>query len=162
MIAGFLPFEDPNTSQLYKKIIAGEYRVPRFLSTDARECLEKILDTNPETRFGIPELRMTKWCLQSNINHDPGIIVGTNLIPINEETLSRTAEHGIAPEYCRKCLDGNKHNGSTTTYYLLCTVYCMLFAVGCVLWYAVTVRLMLMVQRVVCYQRNCVTKACTV
>ena len=81
--------------------------------------LELILDTNPETRNGIPELRRSKWCLQSNVNPEPGIIVGTNLIPINEETLSLTAEHGIIPEYCRKCLDGNKHNGSTTTYYLL-------------------------------------------
>ena len=32
MLCGFLPFEDPNTNKLYKKIIAGEYETPKLLS----------------------------------------------------------------------------------------------------------------------------------
>jgi len=28
MICGYLPFEDPNTSELYKKILAGDYQCP--------------------------------------------------------------------------------------------------------------------------------------
>jgi 5'-AMP-activated protein kinase catalytic alpha subunit len=32
MVCGFLPFEDPKTSNLYKKILAGEYKLPKFLS----------------------------------------------------------------------------------------------------------------------------------
>lgn len=32
MVCGFLPFEDPKTSNLYKKILAGDYKIPKFLS----------------------------------------------------------------------------------------------------------------------------------
>lgn len=32
LISGFLPFEDPNTGELYKKIIAGKFSSPKFMS----------------------------------------------------------------------------------------------------------------------------------
>jgi 5'-AMP-activated protein kinase, catalytic alpha subunit len=32
MICGYLPFEDANTSILYKKIMSGEFKMPGFLS----------------------------------------------------------------------------------------------------------------------------------
>jgi len=43
MVAGFLPFEDPKTSNLYKKILAGDYKIPKFLSTDCSHFISKIL-----------------------------------------------------------------------------------------------------------------------
>jgi 5'-AMP-activated protein kinase catalytic alpha subunit len=36
MLVGYLPFEDPNTGLLYKKIILGEYEVPDHLSLRAK------------------------------------------------------------------------------------------------------------------------------
>lgn len=36
MICGYLPFEDPNTASLYKKITSGEYKIPKFVSPFAR------------------------------------------------------------------------------------------------------------------------------
>jgi 5'-AMP-activated protein kinase catalytic alpha subunit len=53
MICGYLPFEDANTSQLYKKILAGEYSIPKHLSKDAVNILAKILDVLPDTRYTI-------------------------------------------------------------------------------------------------------------
>ena len=32
LVCGYLPFEDQNTSQLYKKILAGEYSIPKWVS----------------------------------------------------------------------------------------------------------------------------------
>ena len=32
MVCGYLPFEDPNTSALYKKILSGDYVLPSFVS----------------------------------------------------------------------------------------------------------------------------------
>lgn len=43
MLVGYLPFEDPNTVQLYRKIIVGEYEVPEHLSMKARQALKSIL-----------------------------------------------------------------------------------------------------------------------
>lgn len=40
LVAGFLPFEDPNTSALYKKILSGSYEKPRWLS-DGESLLDR-------------------------------------------------------------------------------------------------------------------------
>jgi 5'-AMP-activated protein kinase catalytic alpha subunit len=53
MICGFLPFEDPNTSKLYQKILAGEFEVPKFISPEGKSMIKSILDINPETRITI-------------------------------------------------------------------------------------------------------------
>ena len=53
MLVGYLPFEDPNTALLYKKIILGEYEVPEHLSAKAIDALKAILQTNPEQRASI-------------------------------------------------------------------------------------------------------------
>jgi serine/threonine protein kinase len=47
MICGYLPFEDPNTTSLYKKIMAGDFSIPKFVSPLARELLLSILTTDP-------------------------------------------------------------------------------------------------------------------
>lgn len=53
MVAGFLPFEDPKTSNLYKKILAGDYKIPKFLSSDCAHFVGKILEVDPEKRYNI-------------------------------------------------------------------------------------------------------------
>lgn len=47
MVCGYLPFEDPNTSALYKKILAGDYVIPKFVSSEARELIKGVLTTDP-------------------------------------------------------------------------------------------------------------------
>jgi 5'-AMP-activated protein kinase, catalytic alpha subunit len=47
MVAGFLPFEDPKTSNLYKKILIGDFKIPKFLSNDCAHFLSKILEVSP-------------------------------------------------------------------------------------------------------------------
>ncbi len=53
MLCGYLPFEDPDTSELYKKIQTGIYEVPDHLSQDAQSLLKGILNVDPEARFNI-------------------------------------------------------------------------------------------------------------
>lgn len=36
MVCGYLPFEDPVTSNLYRKIISGDYQIPKFVTPLAR------------------------------------------------------------------------------------------------------------------------------
>ncbi len=70
MLCGYLPFEDPNTSKLYKKIMAGEYETPRILSVESKEILKGILNTNPETRFKIQQIRESRWYNQTQGNYN--------------------------------------------------------------------------------------------
>jgi len=48
MVCGTLPFEDKKTKILYKKILAGEFKIPKYLSTEVRDLLKGILNTNPD------------------------------------------------------------------------------------------------------------------
>ena len=48
MLCGYLPYEDQKTSNLYKKILAAEYSLPKFLSPEARDILAKIFVTEPD------------------------------------------------------------------------------------------------------------------
>lgn len=47
MVCGYLPFEDPNTNLLYKKILNADFTIPSFVSDDCRDLMLKILNTDP-------------------------------------------------------------------------------------------------------------------
>ena len=61
MLCGYLPFEDPNTSLLYKKILGGEYKIPKFVSPEGNDLISNILNTNPSKRFSIEDIRKHPW-----------------------------------------------------------------------------------------------------
>ena len=46
MLCGYLPFEDKNNQNLYKKIIKGEFNTPKYLNSDAVDFLHKILKSS--------------------------------------------------------------------------------------------------------------------
>jgi 5'-AMP-activated protein kinase catalytic alpha subunit len=52
-ICGYLPFEDPDTAKLYKKIRKGEFLIPPFISPEGRDLMRKILNTDPNKRFTV-------------------------------------------------------------------------------------------------------------
>uniref|UniRef100_M4DYN2 non-specific serine/threonine protein kinase n=1 Tax=Brassica campestris TaxID=3711 RepID=M4DYN2_BRACM len=56
LAAGFLPFNDPNVMNMYRKIYRGEYRCPRWMSPDLKRFVSRLLDINPETRITIDEI----------------------------------------------------------------------------------------------------------
>lgn len=57
MTCGYLPFEDPNTNKLYKKILACEYSLPGNLSAILKDLMKKILNTDPKARITISDIR---------------------------------------------------------------------------------------------------------
>lgn len=61
MTCGYLPFENENTNILYKTIMAGRYKCPNHLSAGAKDMLKCILNTNPDTRFSIDQIRNHIW-----------------------------------------------------------------------------------------------------
>ncbi|KAI9072818.1 hypothetical protein K1719_045221 [Acacia pycnantha] len=61
LLAGYLPFDEPNLVNLYKKISAAEFTCPPWLSFSARKLITRILDPNPETRITISEILEDEW-----------------------------------------------------------------------------------------------------
>ncbi|XP_026660371.2 CBL-interacting protein kinase 19-like isoform X2 [Phoenix dactylifera] len=61
LMAGYLPFHDQNIMAMYRKIYKGEFRCPRWFSPDLTRLLTHLLDTNPQTRFTIPQIMDNRW-----------------------------------------------------------------------------------------------------
>ncbi|MBA0801263.1 hypothetical protein Gohar_011638 [Gossypium harknessii] len=59
--AGYLPFNDPNLMVMYRRIYKGEFRFPKWTSPDLRRFLNRLLDTNPETRITVDEIITDPW-----------------------------------------------------------------------------------------------------
>lgn len=161
LVCGYLPFEDPNTNNLYKKIISGEFKMPKFLSADAQDLISKILNTDPSKRYRIADIREHNWHkLVPYQKISGGIFIGLSQIPINTRILNllcrkkksklpddaspRAKEEAAAndldnlgeidtqflplnfdykKDYVVRCLNANKHNHITTSYYLLLKKY---------------------------------------
>nr|XP_010924598.1 CBL-interacting protein kinase 19 [Elaeis guineensis]XP_029121069.1 CBL-interacting protein kinase 19 [Elaeis guineensis]XP_029121070.1 CBL-interacting protein kinase 19 [Elaeis guineensis]XP_029121071.1 CBL-interacting protein kinase 19 [Elaeis guineensis]XP_029121072.1 CBL-interacting protein kinase 19 [Elaeis guineensis] len=61
LMAGYLPFHDQNVMSMYRKIYKGEFRCPRWFSSDLTRLLAHLLDTNPQTRITIPQIMENRW-----------------------------------------------------------------------------------------------------
>jgi 5'-AMP-activated protein kinase catalytic alpha subunit len=96
MICGFLPFEDPDTAKLYRKILSGEYYVPKFVSHDAKDMLKRVLNTDPEERYTENQIREHKWFkIYQPICENQGLVVGKNIIPIEPSILKMLEQFGF-------------------------------------------------------------------
>ncbi|KAE8844255.1 hypothetical protein PTNB73_03690 [Pyrenophora teres f. teres] len=61
LLVGRLPFDDEYIPTLFKKIAAGQYSTPSYLSPGATSLIKKMLMVNPVHRITIPELRQDPW-----------------------------------------------------------------------------------------------------
>ncbi|KAJ4891333.1 CBL-interacting serine/threonine-protein kinase 11 [Raphanus sativus] len=67
LAAGFLPFNDPNVMNMYKKIYKGAYRCPRWMSQDLKRFISRLLDINPETRITVDEIVKDPWFVKGGL-----------------------------------------------------------------------------------------------
>jgi len=61
LLAGYLPFDDSNISNLFKKIRAGEYSVPHHFPPDLKDLLCRMLNPDPLGRITIPQIKKHPW-----------------------------------------------------------------------------------------------------
>ena len=61
MVCGFLPFEDPDTSALYNKIMDGKFEIPNWVSADCSDLINKILNIDPEVRINSKAITEHPW-----------------------------------------------------------------------------------------------------
>ena len=82
MLYGYLPFEDSNTSKLYKKILAGEYEINNFISNEANQLVKSILTVDPEKRLKLHQIKKHIWYNLTKPENSEGIIIGFHHITV--------------------------------------------------------------------------------
>ena len=94
--------------------------MPTFVSEEAKDLIGCILNTDPEKRYKIEEIRKHPWFnLVKCEENFRGTIVGIDPAPLDPVILQSLSQYKIDVEYARKCLEANKHNHITATYFLL-------------------------------------------
>ena len=114
MIWGYLPFEDPVTSKLYKKIMKADYELPKWVSKPAAGILSRILETDPDQRATVSEIRDHPWFLQVKDDRLQNDLTDD----FNQTVYEKLKGFGYDINYVKNCVSANKHNHATTTYYL--------------------------------------------
>lgn len=61
LLAGFLPFQDENIMNMYRKVFKAEFVYPPWISTDAKRLISKLLVSDPERRITIQSIMLVPW-----------------------------------------------------------------------------------------------------
>ncbi|KAF8392925.1 hypothetical protein HHK36_021165 [Tetracentron sinense] len=61
LLAGFIPFDDRNLMNLYRKISRADYRCPEWFKERQRKLISRILDPIPRTRMTVTEILQDEW-----------------------------------------------------------------------------------------------------
>jgi 5'-AMP-activated protein kinase catalytic alpha subunit len=97
LICGFLPFEHPDTTELYKKILKGDYHIPSFVGKQAHDLLSKIMVHDPKKRLTPSEIRRHEWFqkMHKPVCDAKGLIVGYTHMLYEEQILTMLEEKGF-------------------------------------------------------------------
>ncbi|KAA0151558.1 hypothetical protein FNF27_06151 [Cafeteria roenbergensis] len=97
LLAGFLPFDEPHMSALFKKIQKAEFDFPAFIKGDARDLVNRILVPDPTKRVTVDDIMAHPWFVGTDGYTPPDISGG--YAPSGEEaeaTDARTASGAAA------------------------------------------------------------------
>jgi 5'-AMP-activated protein kinase catalytic alpha subunit len=83
MLAGYLPFDDPNVNALFNKIERGDYRFPRHFSEPVRDLIGKLLTVDPTKRMTLDECVQHPW-FQEGLAPIQAMVDATAARPIAE------------------------------------------------------------------------------
>ncbi|XP_042484070.1 CBL-interacting serine/threonine-protein kinase 24 isoform X2 [Macadamia integrifolia] len=67
LMAGYLPFEEIDLPNLYRKINAAEFFCPPWFSPGVTSLIKRILDPNPKTRIQIKGIKNDPWFKKSYV-----------------------------------------------------------------------------------------------
>ena len=119
MVAGYLPFEDKNTSKLYQKIQGPDYIMPASFSENLQDLMKRILVVDPAKRFTVQNIRAHPWYNLVEPQEKLGTLIGKSEIPVDDVILDKVCnEYQVSTEQLRLELKRNKFNSSTTIYYM--------------------------------------------
>ncbi|KAL3910958.1 MAG: hypothetical protein SGPRY_008874, partial [Prymnesium sp.] len=61
ILAGFLPFDEPAMSSLFKKILEADFTCPDWFSVGACDLLSKVLHPEPAARYSLAQIKAHPW-----------------------------------------------------------------------------------------------------
>ena len=123
MICGFLPFQEEESKLLYEKIVKGKYQIPYYVSQLAGDLIHRILNTNPNKRINLEQIKKHKWFKMYDINKNiisDGLLLDKYVIPIDEDIIHiMVNEYNFNEDEIKLNIIKNNHNITSIIYYLI-------------------------------------------
>ena len=128
MLCGDFPFEDSSNDKLYKKILKGKFKMPKFLSKNAKDLISKILVVIPQKRINIKDIKKHPWVLKfiekdnkyKDIFKSLGLNSDKYIIPIDEDIVNEiNNKYKVEKEIIRKNILCDIVSDISTLYYLM-------------------------------------------
>ena len=119
MASGYLPFSDKDDEINKKNVLEGNIDIPEFFSPLLKDLLRHMLDVNPITRYTLQEIKQHPWFNLNKVNLIPGIIIGYNKIPVDENILNLCVTYNADKDKVKNSVKNNKYDKGSALYYLL-------------------------------------------
>ena len=119
MLAGYLPFSDKDDEVNKQLVIKGQITMPEFFSDKVKDLLKHMLDVDPMTRYTLQEIKDHPWFNMVDCLLIPGIIIGYNIIPIDEKILDICVTYNKDKNDVINSIRNNKHDSNSALYYLI-------------------------------------------
>jgi len=119
MASGYLPFSDQDDEVNKKDVLEGKIDIPEFFSPLLKDLLKHMLDINPITRYTLQEIKQHPWFNLTKANLIPGIIIGYNAIPVDENILNLCVAYNADKDKVEQSVKNNKYDSGSALYYLL-------------------------------------------
>jgi 5'-AMP-activated protein kinase catalytic alpha subunit len=85
MLAGYLPFDDPNLNSLFNKIEQGAFEMDRCFSDPASDLIRKILQNDPLKRYTLDQIIAHPWF---QVGFDPAMLINPIMPAPTEQQLA--------------------------------------------------------------------------
>ncbi|ETV80961.1 CAMK/CAMKL/AMPK protein kinase [Aphanomyces astaci] len=82
LLAGFLPFDEPTMSALFRKIQKAEFSYPSWFTPRVKTLLNKILVPDPETRSSLADIQQDEWYMDDTNKLESAPLRGNPLPPM--------------------------------------------------------------------------------
>ena len=118
MVCGYLPFSEEDEEKNINHIITGFYEIPPDISNFCAEIIRSCLQVNPNKRINLEKLG-------EFINYSKGLIVGINIIPIDEKVIFECKKYlgyfnnNEKIEEIKESVKNNKCDEFSALYYLV-------------------------------------------
>lgn len=79
----------------------------------------RVLNPNPDERYDVEQIRRHPWMRKHSQGSSKGLLVGYNVIPVEERIMQQLHQLGYDTGQVRTAVQANIHNSITAAYYLL-------------------------------------------
>lgn len=97
LLAGFLPFDEPTMTALFRKIQAADFAYPNWFSPEVKALLNKILVADPKKRITLTDVKSDPWYLVGGLPEESNVLADSDA-PTEDDIETVVEEAGESAE----------------------------------------------------------------